>query len=68
MEKNEDIEAIFLLGDTCKHHLAVEEGDANNNWQIMKQTMQIVISEIVTAFPNIPIIPVIGNNDVVYHA
>lgn len=29
--------------------------------------MRQVFQEIMTAFPDIPIIPVVGNNDVVYH-
>ena len=33
----------------------------------MKTTMIEVITAIKTNFPGIPILPVIGNNDVVYH-
>ena len=33
----------------------------------MKLTMIDVITSIKTAFPNTPILPVIGNNDVIYH-
>jgi hypothetical protein len=33
----------------------------------MMQTMTDVMSAITSAFPGIPILPVIGNNDVQYH-
>ena len=33
----------------------------------MKQTMIEVMTAIKTAFPDVPILPVIGNNDVAYH-
>ena len=37
------------------------------NWEIMKLTMIEVITSIKTAFPTVPILPVVGNNDVIYH-
>ena len=66
--KSDDaIDAILLVGDLCRHHLAVEVGAKENNWGLMKETMKEAIRALVDAFPNIPILPVIGNNDVPYH-
>lgn len=61
------IDAILLIGDLCKHGLAAPIGAESNNWELMKYTMQEAISAIEDAFPQIPILPVIGNNDVMYH-
>ena len=66
-KSNDDIDAILLIGDFCKHHLAVDVGAEDNNWELMKYTIREAMKPIVNAFPNIPIIPVIGNNDVPYH-
>ena len=60
-------EAILLMGDMCKHGLAVEIDSETNNWDIMKKTMREAIRVIVENFPSVPILPVLGNNDVVYH-
>ena len=57
----------MLLGDLCKHGLAVEIDAETTNWELMKYTMRMAIDSIVKAFPNVPILPVIGNNDVIYH-
>ena len=63
------IEAILLVGDLNKHHLAADIGTAieDTNYEIMNTTMIEVITAIKENFPNTPILPVIGNNDVVYH-
>ena len=66
-KSNEPIDAIFLIGDLCKHGLAVPIGSETNNWELMKYTMIEAIGAIERHFPQIPILPVIGNNDVVYH-
>ena len=47
--------------------MAVEAGSKDNNWEQMKLTMTTAIGAIESAFPNTIILPVIGNNDVVYH-
>lgn len=60
-------EAILLMGDMCKHGLAVQIDSETNNWDIMKKTMREAIRVIVENFPSVPILPVLGNNDVVYH-
>ncbi len=54
---------ILLVGDLCKHGLA-SYTDTDPNWPLMQYTMGIVMSAIQNAFPGIPILPVIGNNDV----
>ena len=66
-EKGEPIDAILLIGDMCRHGLAADVGATENNWELMKYTMREAIKAMVAAFPDVPIIPVIGNNDVVYH-
>ena len=66
-ESGEKIEAIMLVGDLCRHHLAAREGADHNHWDLMKYTMREVFRPLVEAFPDIPILPVIGNNDVPYH-
>ncbi len=55
------------MGDLCKHGLAVQLNATSTNWDQMKITMKEAINAIVTAFPNVPILPVLGNNDVAYH-
>ena len=44
---DDDIDAILLVGDLCKHHLAVEEGEDENHWALMKYTMREAIKPIV---------------------
>ena len=61
------IDAILLIGDLCKHGLAVDIDADKTNWDLMKYTMREVLKAITKAFPGIPILPVIGNNDVIYH-
>jgi hypothetical protein len=63
----EPIEAILLMGDLCKHGMAVEINAKQNNWDLMKFTIKTAISAIETYFPTVPILPVLGNNDVVFH-
>ena len=67
---SEPIEAILLVGDLNKHGLATKDFDLpieDTDWETMKTTMIEVITAIKENFPNAPILPVIGNNDVVYH-
>ena len=47
--------------------MAAEIDSPTNNWDQMLITMHEAIQAIVTAFPDVPILPVIGNNDVIYH-
>ena len=64
------IEAILLVGDLNKHGLATKNFTLpleDTDWETMKTTMIEVITAIKTNFPTVPILPVIGNNDVVYH-
>lgn len=62
-------EAILLIGDLCRHGMAADEGVPveDTEWEAMKETMIEAITAIKTAFPTVPILPVIGNNDVMYH-
>ena len=69
-DSSEPIEAILLIGDLNKHGLACRDFSTpveDTDWETMKLTMIEVITAIKTQFPTVPILPVIGNNDVVYH-
>lgn len=66
-KSGDPIDAILLLGDLCRHGLAVPTNATETNWPLMKYTMQEAMKAIVKAFPDVPILPVLGNNDVVYH-
>lgn len=63
--------AIILPGDQVCHGLASNVdpnlGIPNPNWPLMLETMYEVMTTIATYFPNTPILPSIGNNDVDYH-
>ena len=64
------IEAILLVGDLNRHGLASYDFDIplkDTQWETMKTTMIEVITAIKDNFPAVPILPVIGNNDVIYH-
>jgi len=63
------IEAILLIGDLCRHGMAADIGapKSETEWPLMKYTMTEAFAAIQRAFPDVPILPVIGNNDVVYH-
>ena len=64
------IEAILLVGDLVKHKMAARDlaiPVEDTQWEQMQLTMIEVITTIKTAFPSVPILPVIGNNDVIYH-
>jgi len=60
-------DAILCIGDLVRHGLAVDESSATNNWEVQKQTMREVLEKITEIFVDVPILPVIGNNDVTYH-
>jgi Calcineurin-like phosphoesterase len=67
-EDGQQIDAILMIGDLCKHGLAATDQSVPNPlWPLMLFTMQEAIQMIASAFPNIPVLPVIGNNDVEYH-
>lgn len=66
-KSDDDIDAILLVGDLCRHHLAADVGAKDNSWGLMQYTMREAMRSLVEAFPNVPILPVIGNNDVPYH-
>jgi hypothetical protein len=67
-EDGNQIDAILIIGDLCKQGLAAEDQSVPNPlWPLMRFTMQEAIQMVASAFPNIPVLPVIGNNDVEYH-
>lgn len=46
-KSGQTIEAILLMGDLCKHGLAVGIDSPTNNWELMKYTMKVAIDAIV---------------------
>lgn len=60
-------DAILLIGDLICHGLAAYPPNPPTNWQLQQETMTAVMAAITNYFPGIPILPVIGNNDVMYH-
>ena len=66
-EKNgQDLDAILMLGDYVKHNMTSVEGLPPIHWPEQIETMKMVIHLIEDVFPLTPIIPVIGNNDVMF--
>jgi len=61
------LDAILVNGDFVGHGFSVEPGTSPNRWGEMKEIIRKVIGEIVERYPDTPIFPSIGNNDVVYH-
>jgi len=63
----ETITAILLPGDLCMHGMGVKEGVSPTNWVEMQEIIKNVTLEVVDAFPDIPVLFSVGNNDVEYH-
>jgi Icc-related predicted phosphoesterase len=67
-EQGEHIDAIIVVGDLCRHNMASKnESEPNPLWPLMEYTMTTAMEYVSNAFPGVPILPVIGNNDVEYH-
>lgn len=63
------IDAIIIPGDFPRHNMAAwnEEPGVPPGWPAQLATINTVISMITAVFPDTPILPSIGNNDVMYH-
>ena len=46
-ESGVKIEAILLVGDLVRHHLAAKEGSPTNQWGLMKYTMREAFRAII---------------------
>jgi Icc-related predicted phosphoesterase len=60
------IDAVMIAGDFVVHGLS--NSDPNfGNWPEMKRVIKAIIDSVIAKFPGVPIIPSIGNNDVLNH-
>jgi hypothetical protein len=57
---------ILISGDFVVHGVSAKEHQPNN-WPKMREIINQVMSLIQAHFPNIPILPNIGNNDLLNH-
>ena len=61
-------DAVLLPGDFVKH--GIDSSDTtkpNYEWDLALSTIQTAIETIQSYFPDVPILPAIGNNDCYYH-
>lgn len=65
-ENGKQLDAIFISGDFVFHGLA-SKNPSVNNWDKMVPIFQLIIAKIKAKFPNTPILPSVGNNDVIWH-
>ena len=60
------VDAISIAGDFVVHGLC--NRDPNHaNWPKMKEILGAVVDAVKKEFPGVPIIPGIGNNDLLNH-
>ena len=64
--QHENPDAILISGDFVVHGLA-SKNHTYNNWSEMKIIINQALSMIQAHFPDTPILPNIGNNDVLHH-
>ena len=57
---------IIVSGDLIVHGLSSNDPNVNN-WEEMKDIIQVIIGELTEKYPDIPILFSIGNNDVMFH-
>ena len=61
------LDAIFIPGDFPEHDLSAPKntvGKGKPNWPQQLYAINAIMQILSTAFPNVPIFPSIGNNDV----
>lgn len=56
----------MINGDFVAHGISSSDPSVSN-WNLMKTIIQTSIDRIKSKFPNVPILPSIGNNDVLFH-
>lgn len=69
-KRDNNINAILMNGDLVKHGGAIYDKNPTDEklkdaWQKIKVTIRQVMKISRERFPNIPILPSIGNNDVI---
>lgn len=64
-------DAIIINGDFSAHGTSLKghhsKDEVDDAWSKMKKLTNDSLNEIRDQFPNIPILPSVGNNDVVHH-
>ena len=70
--RDTNINAIIMNGDLVKHGVSINYKNATPEqiqevWTAMKSIMSQVMNATRERYPNIPILPSIGNNDVIEH-
>jgi Calcineurin-like phosphoesterase len=63
---SEPVDAVLLAGDFVVHGLSNSDPEFKN-WPEMKRVISAIIDSVKAKFPNTPIIPTIGNNDLLNH-
>ena len=63
---NDDIDAILIAGDFVVHGLSSKDHN-QDNWSEMKKVIGKVMQMVKQRFPSAPILPNIGNNDLLHH-
>ena len=74
-ENHDGIDAVLLNGDFVKHGVALKEDTGmsglnplkRKTWNTIKSIMEQDLKMVREQFPDKPILPVIGNNDVIVH-
>jgi len=67
-EINPDIDVLLVSGDYVSHGYSVDYGSAQDQYIVLKQTIEHVFLNILAKkFPKAIILPTIGNNDIKYH-
>ena len=64
---SEPIDAVLIAGDLVVHGLTSGQSGNYPNWPKMKETMAKIMESVEKEFPGVPIIPTIGNNDLLRH-
>lgn len=65
-QKVPDLNALILNGDFLAHHMTTDK-TADEALAIIKEIMSEDMAMMRSKFPNVPILPSIGNNDVIDH-
>lgn len=67
--KNQNkIDLIVIIGDFIGHGINdIDLGDISINKRLLRATYQKIFTHIHNVFPDVPILPVIGNNDFLEH-
>jgi hypothetical protein len=56
-----------MNGDFIGHDIIASEGASKSHWDIQKTVFETIQGKVLEKFPSIPVLPSIGNNDVLFH-